>query len=44
MVLSVREHGFDSADFLADLANEALAQADDLDRRANAGPDTTAMK
>jgi type II restriction/modification system DNA methylase subunit YeeA len=33
MVLSAREHGFGSADYLAELANEALARADEMDRR-----------
>jgi hypothetical protein len=33
MVLSAREHGLGSADYLAELANEALARADEMDRR-----------
>jgi hypothetical protein len=32
MVLKARDHGFSCADDLADLANKALAQADEIDR------------
>jgi hypothetical protein len=33
LALKARDHGFSSADDLADLANEALAEADEMDRR-----------
>jgi hypothetical protein len=36
LALKARDHGFRSADDLADLASEALAQAEDMERRANA--------
>ena len=36
MVLNAREQGLGCADNLADLANEALAQADKMDRRGGA--------
>jgi hypothetical protein len=36
LVVNARERGFGSADNLADLANEALAQANQMDRRGNA--------
>jgi hypothetical protein len=38
MVLSVREHGFGSAEFLTGLANEALARAEDFERRNKEPP------
>jgi hypothetical protein len=40
LALKAHDYGFSSADDLADLANEALAQADEMDRRdrANAHP------
>ena len=43
MVLKARDQGFSCADDLADLANEALAQADEMDRRdrASAPPRVT---
>ena len=36
MVLNAREQGFGSADRLADLAHEALSQADEMERRVGA--------
>jgi hypothetical protein len=36
MVLHAREQGFGSADRLADLAHEALIQADEMERRGGA--------
>jgi hypothetical protein len=36
MVLNARERGFGSADHIADLAHEALTQADEIDRRGDA--------
>jgi hypothetical protein len=36
LALKARDYGFSSADDLADLANEALAQADEMDRRDRA--------
>jgi hypothetical protein len=43
LALKARDYGFSSADDLVDLANEALAQADDMDRRdrASARPPVT---
>ena len=35
MVLNARERGFGSADSLVDLANKALAQADEMDQRSS---------
>jgi hypothetical protein len=42
-ILKDRDHGLSYADDLADLANEALAQADEMDRRdrASARPPVT---
>jgi hypothetical protein len=36
LALKARDYGFSPADDLADLANEALAQADEMDRRDRA--------
>jgi hypothetical protein len=38
LALKARDHGFSSADDLADLASKALAQAEDMERRASALP------
>ena len=40
MVINSREQGLGSADYLAELANEALVQADESDRRGGASADS----
>jgi hypothetical protein len=44
MALNAREQGFGSADNLADLANEALAQADEIDRADHDKTTTAAIR
>jgi hypothetical protein len=38
LALKARDYGFRSAEDLANLASEALAQAEDMERRASAPP------
>jgi hypothetical protein len=41
MVFNAHERGLGSADHLAELANEALAQPDEMDRRGSASADSS---
>jgi hypothetical protein len=44
LALKAREQGFRSADELANLASEALAQAEDMERRTAAAPGPAASQ